>query len=93
MIVVAGQITVDPPQRDTFVKLSLESVAAARQTPACLDFVVAADPIDASRVNVFELWQSEAALEAFRGAGPGADLSSMIVSANVRQYRVNAADD
>jgi quinol monooxygenase YgiN len=70
MIIVSGRIYVDPSDRETFVSRSLDAVAQARGAPGCLDFVVAADPLEAGRVNVYEQWESEPALEAFRGAGP-----------------------
>jgi quinol monooxygenase YgiN len=88
MIIVSGSIYVDPARRDEFVARSLESVALARVAPGCLDFVVAADPLQADRVNVYERWQSEAELEAFRGSGPDDDLGSMIVSANVARHYI-----
>lgn len=88
MIIVAGPIFVTPGRRDAFVASSIEAVAAAREAPGCLDFVVAADPLDADRVNVFERWSTVAALEAFRGEGPGDDLSADIVSAEVAEYEL-----
>ncbi len=69
---------------------SMESVAQARSAPGCLDFVVAADPIEADRVNVYEEWESEGELEAFRGEGPGPDLSADILSAEVSSHHVSS---
>jgi quinol monooxygenase YgiN len=85
-IIVAGKISVPPHRRDAFVIASLEAVTAARRTPGCLDFVVAADPIEPDRVNVYERWATRDALEAFRGEGPGPDLTADILTADVRQY-------
>ena len=89
MIIVSGRIYVSPSSRDEFVKRSLEAVVIARRAPGCLDFVVAADPLEPDRVNVYEQWQSESELETFRGAGPGDDLSSMIVSAEVSRHHID----
>lgn len=41
----------------------------ARQAPGCLDFAVSADPVDRTRVNVFERWAGPADLDAFRASG------------------------
>jgi heme-degrading monooxygenase HmoA len=60
-------------------------VEAARQAPGCIDFVVAADPLDGDRVNVFEEWESAAHLQAFRGEGPEDDLASLIARAEVQE--------
>jgi hypothetical protein len=72
MIIVAGRIYVHPGRREAFIAASLPSV----------------EPIDVDRVNVYEAWDSEADLEAFRGKGPGDDLSADIVSADVQRYYV-----
>jgi quinol monooxygenase YgiN len=63
----------------------------ARRSSGCHDFVVAADPIEADRVNVYEEWESEEALMAFRGEGPGQDFSSKIVRAQVARHMVSSS--
>lgn len=88
MIIVSGRIYVRPEHRARFLAASAEAISSARQAPGCLDFVVAADPIETDRVNVYEEWRTEAALLAFRGSGPDEDLSSLIVRAEVRRHRV-----
>jgi len=75
MIIVSGRLYVRPERRDAFLAASSAAVKQARRTAGCLDFVVAADPIEPDRVNVYEQWASEAALTGFRGEGPGSDLS------------------
>ena len=86
MIIVSGKIYVRPGTREAFVAQSSEAVALARQTAGCRDFVVAADSVEADRVNVYEEWDTVDALLAFRGDGPGDDLSADIVRAAVREY-------
>jgi quinol monooxygenase YgiN len=85
---VSGKIYVEESQRATFVARSLESVALARKAPGCLDFVVSADPLEPDRVNVYESWESEAQLEAFRGSGPDDGLSALVVPADVARHQV-----
>jgi len=46
------------------------------------------DPIDPDRVNVYEEWDSDTQLEAFRGAGPGPELIRVIERADVSRHRV-----
>jgi quinol monooxygenase YgiN len=55
---------------------------------ACEDFSVSADPVDSTRVNIFEKWQSRAALDAFRNAGPESDLFDLVESFDVEEYEV-----
>ena len=88
MIIVSGQIYVHPEARQGFLTSSLDAVLQARRSSGCRDFVVAADPVEPDRVNVYEEWDSEEALLAFRGAGPAPDLRASIVRANVFRHVV-----
>lgn len=89
MLIVAGHLTLDPADRDAMVADGAAVLAAARNAPGCLDFALSADPLDATRVNVFERWESEAALLAFRGTGPDADTAARIRGGDVRRYTVS----
>jgi quinol monooxygenase YgiN len=91
MIIVSGRIYVRPGARQAFLTSSLEAVAQARGTRGCRDFVVAADPIEPDRVNVYEEWESEEALLTFRGDGPEQDVSSSIVRADVARHVVSSS--
>jgi quinol monooxygenase YgiN len=91
MIIVSGRIYVRPGRRDAFLAASMEAVVAARRSSGCLEFVVAADPIEPDRVNVYEQWESETELEAFRGEGPGPDLASDIVNADVSRHQISSS--
>jgi quinol monooxygenase YgiN len=92
MIIVSGRIYVRPGTREEFLTLSGGAVAQARRSWGCRDFVVAADPIESNRVNVYEEWESEEALSAFRGDGPGDDLSSSIVKADIAKHMVASSE-
>ena len=89
MIIVSGRLYIRSNKRDLFLESSLEPMATARKTRGCFDFVVAPDPIEPDRVNVYEEWDSAAELEAFRGSGPDSDLSDLIVRAEVSEHEVN----
>lgn len=91
MLIVSGRIYVRPGTRERFLASSAEAVVQARAFRGCRDFVVAADPIEPDRVNVYEEWDSEDALLAFRGAGPDSDLASHIVRAEVARHVVSSS--
>ena len=88
MLIVAGKIYVRSGTRAAFLAASEEAMRLARRTQDCVDFVVAADPLEPNRVNVYEAWANERALEQFRGEGPGEDLSAMVERADVSTHRV-----
>ena len=92
MSMVSGRIYVRPGTREAFLTLAGEAIAQARRAWGCRDFVVAADPIEAHRVNVYEAWESEEARIALRGDGPGDDVSSSLVRAEVAIHVVAASE-
>ncbi|WP_205877924.1 putative quinol monooxygenase [Mycobacterium camsae] len=90
MVIVAGFITVDPPRRDNYLASCAEVTRQARRAPGCLDFAITPDPLDPGRVDIFERWVSQRAVDMFRGAGPGDEQQDAIVSAAVYEYEVAA---
>ena len=89
MLIVAGHLTVDATDRDSYVADCAAAVAAARNAEGCLDFAVSADAVDPRRVNVFERWQTRESLDAFRGQGPDDDIASRILDITVAEYEVD----
>ena len=92
MLIIAGSLFVNPVERAAFLAANGDVVGRARQTPGCLDFVQAADPLDPGRINIFERWDNERDLLAFRGAGQPAHDSPPIQSANVMRYVISAVE-
>lgn len=93
MIVVAGHLTVEPERRAAYLAGCVAVVRAARKAPGCLDFTICADPVDAGRIDVYERWESRAAVEAFRGSGPSDDQRVDVLSASVAEYDVTGGRD
>ena len=46
MVIVAGHITVEPQQRESYLAGCVSVVERARGAAGCLDFAITADPID-----------------------------------------------
>ena len=86
--IVSGIIRVDEAERDHYLAGCLEVVVAARATEGCIDFHISADPIESDRINVYEQWESVAAVEAFRGSGPSDEQAAAIRDASVWQHEV-----
>ena len=90
MLIVSGHLVLDPADRDAHVIASVGAVRLARQAPGCLDFAVSADPVDPTRVNVFERWSGPEDLDTFRASGDpddGVDFSR-IRRFEIEQYSV-----
>ncbi len=91
MIIVSGSIRVDPASRDAYLEGCRVMIEGARSTPGCLDFHLAADPVEPDRINIYEQWDSVAAVEAFRGHGPSPDQMAEISSAAAYQHEIAAS--
>jgi quinol monooxygenase YgiN len=88
MIIVSGWLIVDPGERESYLAGCREVIVQARAAPGCIDFHLAADPIEPGRINIFEQWESVESVEAFRGSGPSDDQQSVITGANVMQHEI-----
>ncbi|MEN3267885.1 antibiotic biosynthesis monooxygenase [Pseudonocardia sp.] len=62
----------------------------ARAAPGCLDFAITAETADHSRIDVFERWEGEEQLLAFRDSGPDDGQQAAIVDADVKRYTISA---
>ncbi len=89
MVIVAGHVIVGREERDGYLAGCAAVVEQARNAPGCLDFAISADLLDPTRVNIFERWSSQDAVEAFRGSGPGEEQAAAFVSASVAEYDVS----
>lgn len=90
MIIVAGKLIVDPPARDAYLDGCRMVIEQARTAPGCLDFHLSADAIEPGRINVYERWESDADVEAFRGSGPDPGQLAEIRDASVLRYRISS---
>ncbi|MGJ9412484.1 putative quinol monooxygenase [Aeromicrobium sp. CF4.19] len=89
MIIVAGSLRVAPGERQAFLDGCLGAIEAARSADGCMTFTLGPDPLDDATVTVYERWQDEASLLAFRGAGPDDDQQVAVLGADVRRFEVS----
>jgi quinol monooxygenase YgiN len=87
-IIVARHITVKPKQRESYLAGCMSVVEQARRAAGCLDFAITADLIDPGRVNLFERWESQAAVETFRSSGPSNKQGAATLSVSVAEYDI-----
>ncbi|MBY8872298.1 antibiotic biosynthesis monooxygenase [Micromonospora sp. PLK6-60] len=92
MFIVAGTLYVDPAERDAYLASCVEAVRAARAAPGCVDFAVSPDLVEPGRINVYERWESEEELLAFRGAGPADEQSAAIRGAEVHRFLISSVE-
>ncbi|GAA5122756.1 putative quinol monooxygenase [Pseudonocardia adelaidensis] len=92
MLIIAGWLRVDPSARTDYLDACAAVVAQARSAPGCLDFALTADLLDPGRIDVYERWESDEQLLAFRGSGPDDTQTERIRDADVRRYRISAVE-
>ena len=94
MLIIAGELRVDPSQRDRYLAAVAAVAPLARATAGCLDCVQAADPVEPDRINVYERWESDESLLAFRSLPGDPDAGTPpLRSADVRKYRFSSVEE
>ncbi|MFC6486619.1 putative quinol monooxygenase [Nitratireductor sp. GCM10026969] len=71
MIIIAGYTRTEAEKRDDTVAAFRGMVERARAHDGCLDFSISADAVDPERVNLFECWRDQTALDAWRKVAKG----------------------
>jgi quinol monooxygenase YgiN len=64
VIVFAGVIRFDPSRREAAIAMAIETMAVAREHKGCRAYVISLDIEDPGLLQVFQEWESEAALRA-----------------------------
>jgi quinol monooxygenase YgiN len=92
VVIVGGWFEVDPSERDAFVAGRVEAMVRSRAEKGCIEYVIAADPVDPGRAVLFERWESQADLDAHAAAArqaPKSDAPSVTPTAmSIRVYDV-----
>jgi quinol monooxygenase YgiN len=88
MVIVAGHVTVEPEQRETYLAGCVSIVERARGAAGCLDVAITADLVDPGRVNIFERWESQAAVETFRDSASDDERRPPMLSVSVAEYDI-----
>lgn len=91
MLIIAGQARVAEADRDAYVTAFFDLVDRGRQSAGCLNVVISADPLDPGRVNIFERWESQEALDAWRAIANAPDPGIEFDADDVHLYTVTDA--
>jgi quinol monooxygenase YgiN len=90
MLIVAGKLYVHPHERDPWVAAHHEITRIARSQPGCLDLHLSADPLEEGRINLFEHWESEAALQAWRAAADPPN--PQVLDASIQKHHISRSE-
>jgi quinol monooxygenase YgiN len=94
VIIIAGNLRVAAADRDAYLAAVAGVAVSARQAPGCLDFVQTADPIDPERINIYERWESDEDLLAYRSSGSEDDEIEApdLLGGDVAKYRISSVE-
>jgi quinol monooxygenase YgiN len=92
VIVVSGEITIDPADREAALEVTSAMVAATLDEEGCVTYGFWADPVDPGRFRVFEEWESMDALVAHFGQPHMATFMEAMGSLDVRSSDVQQYD-
>lgn len=85
MVILQGVFSVNPDDREQFLQASIEGMRSSRQEEGCLEYVMAADPIDPGRVVLSERWESMDHLQQhLQGQSAKRDESAQDANTNAR---------
>ena len=91
MIIIAGYSLTEAGARDAAITAFTDMMKRARRQDGCLDLSLSPDPLDADRINVFELWRDQEALDAWRKVAKG-PRGIKFRKAHVKLYRTEKAE-
>jgi quinol monooxygenase YgiN len=64
MLIIMGEFTVDPAERDQFLRDRVATMENSRAENGCQEYAMAADPVVPGRVVLAERWETQEALDA-----------------------------
>ncbi|ALG10162.1 putative quinol monooxygenase [Kibdelosporangium phytohabitans] len=90
MLIIAGHVTIDPTQRDTYIAAHHDLIRRARHAPGCLDGAITPDPNDPTRIYVYERWETRDQLTTWRDTCDAPHTGIPIDATHVREYTIAA---
>ncbi len=63
MLIIAGEIRMEPGTRDQFFEAVAPMVAATLEEPGCRTYAFTPDPTDGDLVRLYELWTDDESLQ------------------------------
>ncbi len=92
LLVVAGDVEIDPSNRDAAIEAARKVMAATREEPGCLEYTISADVDDPGRFVILERWASPEALEAHFATPHMAEFQAAMGGLGVRRVDVKRYD-
>ncbi len=98
MLIVTGVIKVDPSDVDAFLESRKPAMKNSRAEKGCLEYVMAADPLEPGRAILSERWETRADLDAHVAAmasappSPDAPPPVKMISRDIWIYEIASSE-
>lgn len=94
MLIVAGTLTVEAAHRAEMLEAVAPMVAATMKEPGCRAYAFSPDPSDPGLVRLYELWDSQEALDAHFASAHMAEWQARsaelpILSRDIAKYTIS----
>lgn len=90
MIIVTGHLTIDPAKRQIAEDAIAAAVTATTAEPGDVDYRFSFDVGDPARINILEMWQDQAAVDAHMGTPHLAEFMAAIGPAVAGEVSITA---
>lgn len=91
MLIIAGKLYIESKSREEYLTNHEDFIRRARTRPGCLDFIIAADPVEVGRVNLFERWESEESLRTWQAEAEPPKSVPQVMDEEVKKYDISAS--
>ena len=94
MWIVAGLFEVEEGRREQLLEERKAAMVTSRSETGCLQYCFSADPIDPTKMLLFEMWENSEALEAHLArnrASTTRPSNEGIVHREIKRYEVSGA--
>ena len=88
MIVIAGQVALDPAKREEAEAAAREMMSETRKEQGCISYTFSADLETPGRYRIFEEWEDDAALRAHFASPHMARSQQAVGGHGVREMKV-----
>jgi quinol monooxygenase YgiN len=88
MLVIAGEIEIDPAQRSAAVAAALRMMEETRHEAGCISYTFSGDLSQSGLFRIFEEWESQQALEAHLASPHMATFQTAVAGLGVRRMTI-----
>ena len=88
MLVIAGEIEIDPAQREAAVAAALRMMAETRKEAGCISYSFSGDLVQSGIFRIFEEWESQQALDAHFASPHMASFQAAVGGLGVKRMKV-----